>query len=47
MPEFVRVASTDEIPPGELKSVELEGEEIVLANVDGRIYAIQIGRAHV
>jgi len=40
MPEFVRVASVDEVPPGELKIVEVDGEDVVLANVDGEIYAI-------
>ena len=40
MPEFVRVASVDEVPPGEMKIVEVDGEDVVLANVDGRIYAI-------
>jgi len=40
MPEFVRVASVDEVPPGEMKIVEVAGEDVVLANVDGQIYAI-------
>ncbi len=40
MPEFVRVASVDEVPPGEMKIVEVDGEDIVLANVDGEIYAM-------
>lgn len=35
MPDFQRVASTDEIPPGEMKVVEVNGEEVVVANVDG------------
>jgi nitrite reductase/ring-hydroxylating ferredoxin subunit len=40
MADFVRVASVDEVPPGEMKIVEVDGEDVVLANVDGQIYAI-------
>ncbi len=40
MADFVRVASVDEVPPGEMKIVDVEGEDVVLANVDGQIYAI-------
>jgi nitrite reductase/ring-hydroxylating ferredoxin subunit len=35
MPDFTRVASTSEVPPGEMKVVEVSGEEVVIANVDG------------
>jgi nitrite reductase/ring-hydroxylating ferredoxin subunit len=35
MGDFVKVARVDEIPPGEMKIVELDGEEVVVANVDG------------
>ena len=35
MPEFTRVASTSEVPPGEMTIVEVNGEEVVIANVDG------------
>jgi nitrite reductase/ring-hydroxylating ferredoxin subunit len=38
---LVSVARADEIPPGGLKHVEIEGEELALANVDGELYAIQ------
>ncbi len=40
MAEFVRVASVDEVPPGEMRTVEVDGEDVVLANVDGQIFAI-------
>lgn len=40
MPDFVRVASLDQIPPGEVLTVEVNGKEVCLANVDGTIYAI-------
>ena len=39
MGEFVKVARVDEVPPGEMKIVEVEGQEVVLANVDGDIVA--------
>ncbi len=37
MPEFVRVASASEVPPGEMKIVEVNDKEVVIANVDGKI----------
>jgi len=39
MVEFVRVAGLSEVPAGEMKIVEVEGKPVVLANVDGKIYA--------
>jgi len=39
MSEFVRVAAAGDVPAGEMLIVEVAGEEIVLANVDGQIYA--------
>lgn len=35
MPDFQRVASTNDIPPGEMTVLEVAGEEVVIANVDG------------
>lgn len=35
------VAGIDEVPPGTLKMVQVDGTNIVLANVDGRIHAAQ------
>jgi nitrite reductase/ring-hydroxylating ferredoxin subunit len=37
---LVEVAKTGEIAPGGLKAVEANGEEIVLCNDDGKIYAV-------
>ena len=37
MPEFVRVASASEVPPGEMKIVEVGDKEVVIANIDGKI----------
>ena len=40
MPEFVKVAKTDEIAPGQGKMVEVSGKKIALFNVEGSFYAI-------
>ena len=40
MPDFVRVANLLELPVGRLLGVELEGQKLVLANVDGTVYAL-------
>jgi nitrite reductase/ring-hydroxylating ferredoxin subunit len=39
MAEFVRVASLSDVPAGEMLTVQMDGEDVVLANVDGAIYA--------
>lgn len=44
---FVRVARVDEIPPGGLLRVEVEGLLICLANVEGRIYAVNDDCPHI
>ncbi len=42
MSEFVKVATTAEIPPGEMAIVDLDGQEIVLANLGhGEFVAFQ------
>jgi 3-phenylpropionate/trans-cinnamate dioxygenase ferredoxin subunit len=40
MPEFVKVATTAEIPPGRVKVYEVDGRSIAVCNVDGAYYAI-------
>ena len=40
MPNFVRVASTSDLKPGESKVVEVSGEQVALFNVDGEFFAI-------
>jgi 3-phenylpropionate/trans-cinnamate dioxygenase ferredoxin subunit len=40
MAEWVRVAAAADCPQGQLKSVSAGGEQIVLANVDGEVYAL-------
>jgi 3-phenylpropionate/trans-cinnamate dioxygenase ferredoxin subunit len=39
MPEFVPVATTDDIGEGDLVAVELEGRQIAMCCVDGVFYA--------
>lgn len=40
MSEFVPVARTSELAPGEMKRVLVDRERVLLANVDGRFYAL-------
>ena len=47
MPQFVRVASTEEIPDGQAKLVEVDGNEIAVFNVDGSFHAIDNSCTHV
>jgi nitrite reductase/ring-hydroxylating ferredoxin subunit len=39
MAAFVQVAHIGDVPPGKLLTVNLKGQPVVLANVDGTIYA--------
>lgn len=41
MAEFVKVASAGDIPSGEMAVVELDGEEVVIANLGGEFVAFQ------
>ena len=47
MPEFVKVARTDEIPVGQAKLVEAGGNEIAIFNVQGSFHAIDNTCTHV
>jgi 3-phenylpropionate/trans-cinnamate dioxygenase ferredoxin subunit len=38
--EFVRIADTSELAPGQMKRAQVEGQDILLANVDGNYYAV-------
>ena len=46
MAEWRLVATLDRCPPGNLLEVETDGQELVLANVDGDIYALQDRCSH-
>jgi len=47
MPEFVKVATVDEIPPGRAKLIEVAGNEIAVFNINGEFYAIDNSCTHV
>ncbi len=47
MPEFVKVAKTDEVSPGQARLVEVSGKEIALFNVGGSFHAIDNTCTHV
>jgi glycine betaine catabolism B len=38
---YTRVASVDEMPPGIMRKVDVDGKEVLLANIDGKYYAIE------
>lgn len=40
MADFVMVAKTEDVPPGQAKTFEVDGKSIALCNVDGTFYAI-------
>ena len=44
--EWVRVAAVEEVPPERLRAVQTDGGPIVLANVDGHIYALEDRCSH-
>jgi 3-phenylpropionate/trans-cinnamate dioxygenase ferredoxin subunit len=46
MPELIRVASLSDAPPGTLKAVVVKMQPLVLANVDGDIYALEDQCSH-
>lgn len=37
---FVRTVKLDEIPPGTVRELQIEGKAVTLANVDGKLYAL-------
>jgi 3-phenylpropionate/trans-cinnamate dioxygenase ferredoxin component len=39
MTDFVKVAELDDLDEGELIAVEIDGEPVCLAKVDGKVYA--------
>jgi len=40
MPNFIKVASTSDLKPGENKVVNVNGTDVALFNVDGEFFAI-------
>lgn len=47
MPEFVKLAKTDEIPDGQAKLAEVNGNEIAIFNIAGSFHAIDNTCTHV
>ena len=39
-PGFIKVAQVSEIKPGEMMSVDVDNEQVLLVNVDGNIHAV-------
>ena len=46
MGQLVKVAETDEVPPGMAKAVDLEGHPVALFNIDGTYYVIDDACTH-
>lgn len=46
MADFVTVASTNDIPPGEMMIVDVNGQEVAIANVDGEYCAFANSCTH-
>ncbi len=40
MAEFVKIATTTDIPPGKVNVYEVDGRQVAVCNVDGTFYAI-------
>ena len=40
MNDFVKVAETKDIQPSQMKAVEVDGQKVCVANVEGKYYAI-------
>ena len=47
MAEFIKVAEQDELEEGELMAVEVDGDPICLARVDGVVYAFTDNCTHI
>src|SRR3989304_4106315 len=46
MADYVKVATVDEVPRGEMKIVEVNGEEVAIANLDGEFVAFSNACTH-
>ncbi len=40
MSDLQKVASLSEIPAGQMKAVEIDGEQVLICNVEGSLYAV-------
>lgn len=39
-PEFLEACAADELPPGRMRRIDVRGRRILLANVAGRVFAV-------
>ena len=46
MPELIKVAALTDVPPGTLKGVVAKMQPLVLANVEGTVYALENQCSH-
>ncbi|MDY7078633.1 MAG: non-heme iron oxygenase ferredoxin subunit [Chloroflexota bacterium] len=46
MSEFVAVGRVSELKPGQMKRVMVDGQQVLLANVDGDFYAVRDECSH-
>ena len=46
MADFVKVANTNEIEPGQARLVDVKGKQIALFNVDGDFFALDNACTH-
>jgi nitrite reductase/ring-hydroxylating ferredoxin subunit len=37
--DYVKVADSADMPPGTMKAVEVDKEQVLLVNVDGKLFA--------
>ena len=44
--EFIKAAKTGEIGPGEMKLVDVDGERVLIANVEGKLHAVDEACTH-
>jgi nitrite reductase/ring-hydroxylating ferredoxin subunit len=44
--DFVQVARADELAPGQMKRVEVDGRDVALVNLDGTFFAIDNNCPH-
>src|SRR5947209_20063071 len=47
MTDFIKVARVDDLEDGELMAVEVDGEPVCLAKVDGTVYAFTDNCTHI
>jgi 3-phenylpropionate/trans-cinnamate dioxygenase ferredoxin subunit len=41
MSDWVTVARSDELPPGQWRTIDVDGTQVVVFNIDGEYYAIE------